>query len=1130
MRGDVISEKLNRFIRKYYKNQLIKGGIYSFIALVSFFLLLNLIEYFGYNSSLVRSILFYLFLIIAILILYFLIIIPLLRLFNLKKNLSHKDAARIIGEHFPQIDDKLLNLLQLKDISLDEPSEILEASIEQKTKELSPIAFVKAIDFKKNKKYVKWIFVVVLLTIVLSLVFPNFLSEPTKRYIFYDKYFEKPSPFSFVLLNKNLKVLKNEDIEILVQIKGDYLVEEVDIVIEGNIFTMQKEKKDLFSYKIKNIQKNSYFFFQASGFESKKYKIEVNPKPILRSLKYRIIPPSYTNIPPSQYADLTNLTIPKGSVVFWKAVTSTTKEVFFSFNDKQEVFNPDNNDVVEFSKKILSSFSYNITTKNDYTTFNDSIEFSISIIEDNYPFISVIKKQDSLFSDMVYFWGNIKDDYGFSRLEFHIQKNTSSISDKDNRENEIKINIPINKGENIQEFYYAYNLNNLDIAQGEKANYYFEIWDNDLINGNKATRSSVFTFEKPSKESIDSLISKNSSQIKSSTSGNMNQLKQIQKEIEDINKRMLDKKEVSWQDKKELNSLIEKQEQVKKILDELSQKIKENNRLDERISSQKSEEIINREKELEKLYEELSKQIDEEFKKLLDENIKKEDIKNILDKLQSNNKHLEKELDRALEMFKRLEVEKKMEETINKLNSLSKEQKELSKKTKEKGDKDSLLKEQEKINKEFEDIKKDIKDIKQKAEKLEETQKIEENKEKQDSISALQKDIQKQLEKNQNNKASQNQNKAADKMEEMANSLSSQMEENNQEQLAEDVNEVRQLLKNLIKLSFSQEELIDKVRQTSVTDPLYQDIINKQNIIKNQFKQISDSLFAMSKRQPQIGSVVNKEVNSIEEQIGLSLDKLLKYNQGFYNTYKNTQASTNQQYSMTAMNNLSLLLAESLDKMQNNLKSMMKSKGKSKSNSQNSCPSPGNTQSKSQNLKDIGKMQEALNKEMERLKKELDKQKGKNKGSGTIGEGAQINEELVKMAAQQEMIRKLMEQYAKELKEKQGKGSREVDNFIKQMEQTEKDIVNKAINNQTLMRQKNILTRMLEHEKAQKEKEKDNKRESKEGKEIFEENKKAIEEFKKIKNKEIDTFKEVPAEFSPLYKEKTNDFFYNFGS
>jgi len=922
-------------------------------------------------------------------------------------------------------------------------------------------------------------------------------------------------------LTKNLTVLQHGDIDIRVKIEGDMFVDNVNIVINKQIYQMKKEKKDIFSYSVKQLQNTVDFHFESSDVTSKEFTIEVLPKPIILDLQAIITYPSYTGMKSQVYTNVSNFSVPKGSTIEWKAVTRDTKKFIFDYNGKQDIFSPDKNGRLSFAKRILGNLNYQIYTKNNYTTFSDSLQFSVTSIPDLSPQIAVIEQKDSLFAERIYFRGQIKDDYGFSKLEFHIERYRKGGTEK----TITRVQVPFSKLEKAQEFYYYYDLASQELNPGDRVVYYFEIWDNDGVDGAKSTRSSSFSIEVPTMEEIEQKQEKTSSEIKKETDQSIGELKKIQEEIKELNKKMLEKKELDWQDKKQIEALKQKQEQIKNSLEQISKKIQENNSLDQRYKTQ-NEEILKKQKELEKLYNEVAKNMFDELNKLMKENVNKEDLKEALDKIKMDNEDLEKQLDRNLEMYKRLEVDKKMQETIDNLNKTAQEQKKLSQETSmNPKDNKALQEKQSQLNKKFEDIKKDIQELQKKASALEEPQNIKRDKEKENSISKDQNNAQKQMEQKKNKEASKSQKSASEKMEEMAQDIEDQKDQNEQEQMAEDAQEVRQILKNLVKLSFMQEDIMKKVKTTSVTDPSYQKLINSQNKIKNDMKMISDSLFSMSKRQPQISSAINKELTSIDNQIGNSIDALLQYNQGIYGSFKNTGAATYQQYSMTSMNNLSLMLAESLDKMQQNMKSNSKSKSDSKGKPKSQCnnPKPG-----SKSPKNMREMQEALNKEMERLKKELEGQKKGQTGKPKIGENAKMNEELARMAAQQEMIRKMMQQYSEQLKQEGGQSTGELENLMRQMEQTETDIVNKAINQQTINRQSNILTRMLQHEKAQKKQDQEERRESTEGKDLINNSNNQFLEFNKLKNRELELFKQIPPVFSPYYKEKVNDFFYKF--
>jgi len=349
--------------------------------------------------------------------------------------------------------------------------------------------------------------------------------------------------------------------------------------------------------------------------------------------------------------------------------------------------------------------------------------------------------------------------------------------------------------------------------------------------------------------------------------------------------------------------------------------------------------------------------------------------------------------------------------------------------------------------------------------------------------------------------------------------------------LAEDAEEVRQLLKNLVQLSFNQEELISDVNTIYIQDPKYQTIIARQNRIKDDFRNVEDSLRAMAKRQLKVASAITKNVAEVNSNVSRTLNGLLDMNQSFYGNYKNTNASRSMQYSMTSLNNLALVLAESLDQMQNQMRqnSQKKKSGqcKNKGKSGSQCNNPGKGKPSAKSMK---QMQQELNKQMEALKKQLDKQGNQKNGRHQIGQGQSVSEEFAKMAAQQEMIRRMMQEYGQELKQGDAGNSKlakEIDQMMKQMEQTETDLVNRTITQQTIKRQQQIMTRLLEHEKAEMQREKEERRESHEAGDLYSQPSAAeLEKYNKQQKSMEDQLRTVPPTLSPYYREMVNDYFY----
>ena len=101
----LLINKLDEFIRKYYKNELLKGCIYFVGLFVFVYLSVAVFEYFGNFGIGVRTFLYYFLLISGIAILIRWIIIPVLKLNRLGKTISHETASQIIGNHFQEVKD-----------------------------------------------------------------------------------------------------------------------------------------------------------------------------------------------------------------------------------------------------------------------------------------------------------------------------------------------------------------------------------------------------------------------------------------------------------------------------------------------------------------------------------------------------------------------------------------------------------------------------------------------------------------------------------------------------------------------------------------------------------------------------------------------------------------------------------------------------------------------------------------------------------------------------------------------------------------------------------------------------------------------------------------------------------------
>jgi len=310
-------------------------------------------------------------------------------------------------------------------------------------------------------------------------------------------------------------------------------------------------------------------------------------------------------------------------------------------------------------------------------------------------------------------------------------------------------------------------------------------------------------------------------------------------------------------------------------------------------------------------------------------------------------------------------------------------------------------------------------------------------------------------------------------------------------------------LKNLVNSSFAQEDVMQTLKTTNTTDPNYITLAQKQKDIKDNLKTAEDSLYALSRRIPQIQSTVNTEVTSINDHITQSLQNL--------GDRQTPEAVSNQQYAMTSMNNLALMLSEALEQLQNEMKNAKGGQGKSKK----------------QSLSGLAKMQEQLNQNMQKAREQMQKEGNSPKQGqqGQQGQNGGMSEQLAKMAREQQTIREMLQQYNQDENKDGSGGTGNLDKISQQMEQNERDLVNRRITDEALKRQQQIQSRLLEADKAEQQREQDEQRESHAGKDIPPGYIKALQDYQQVKAKQTEQIRTVSPALNLYFKQKINYYF-----
>ncbi|MCD4731617.1 MAG: hypothetical protein K8R74_13515, partial [Bacteroidales bacterium] len=584
-----------------------------------------------------------------------------MKLFKIGNRISNKQAAEIIGDHFSNIRDKLLNTLQLKELTEKQTSniELINAGIDQKISELKPVPFVKAVDFATNKKYLKYALPPLFILIILLLASPKILTEPTNRLVRHNLHFEEKFPFTISILNDNLEVIQYEDLKLEVKISGDEIPESVFLETGNNRIKLIKENPVNFSHTFINVQNSTTFKLTVDKYKSDVYEVIVLPKPIMLDFEISLDYPAYTGKKDEVIIKNGDLSIPLGTNIGWTFYTRNTDEIRLEFQDRNIKLNPNESNIFKYDNTFSESQQYMINSSNEFLKNVDSLTYTINIVPDLFPAILVEEYQDSVYDGRLYFRGAIKDDYGFDLLTFNCKVKDFDKHDENSYVDSLSIVYHVNP----QQFFHFYDLADLKLNAGNTVEYYFEVWDNDRIHGSKSARSQIMSYRIPSIKEINEQTEEKNKFIKDEMDNAIKEAKQLQKEIEQLSKKMVDQKELNWEDKQQIQALLEKQKELQNKLESIK-KENEKKALKEQQYKEINEELLEKQKQLEELFEKLMQneelnKLFEELQKLMDE-VDKDKVSEMLEKMQMSAEEMEKMLDRNLELFKQFEFESKL--------------------------------------------------------------------------------------------------------------------------------------------------------------------------------------------------------------------------------------------------------------------------------------------------------------------------------------------------------------------------------------------------------------------------------------------------------------------------------------
>lgn len=1079
-------DKLNSYIRKFYFYQLIRGLILFILLSLTYFSLIASLEYFSFFDPDIKFVILLVTIFLVCFILVYFLVLPVLKLIGIGKRITYYDVSEELTRTYPQIKDKLINIIELgKEADTTYSLELKRASIDQKIDELKIFRFNDAIRFKDLKVVFGVLLIVVFAFSLAFIKWPEFFKDSSVRLVHFQQKFVKPAPFVFHLVTQKLDVEMGETVELEVICEGKEVPETVYVNAGGNSFLMAKSG-DAFKYKLENVNSSMSFYFTDKKYLSDVYRLTVLKKPFISSFSVEVQPPAYTNLSVENYQNIGDLKIAAGSVVRWKFKTVDTDSLLLVFNDSTKLEGKKEGDVFEVSRSFTEDSEYHVFIKNSRIRDENGMVYRIQTVGDLYPEIKIVQMSDSTDFRVFHFKGNIVDDYGFHQLFFNVK-----VADRDTL-----FEIPVTPFLLNQDFYYSANFEDFRNF-GKSVNYYFSVFDNDFINHFKRTISETFTFTFPDYQDILAKENSDQSSIDQLFRKSSKLTEEIQQEFKNFKMKQIDSNVSDWEKFQTVKDIMNKKNALENTLEQIKQQNRDANNFLNSFSEEKSD-ILKKQEQIEELIKDV---FNDELKKLFDEfnelakQFDSRKFEQLAEQMDFRLDDLSNQLDKNLQLLKKLKVEQKVDRVLDEINKLAEEEKTHLDNLDKRSDLDDLSEAEKENLSHFENLEKDYEGALELNKSLEKPINLLDFEREFSDVKENFKRVIDESEKGNKRKTSSGLEENRKSLEQLSFAMDQMMKNTRNKQNQENIEDVRQILENLLSISFDQERILEMMSKVDFNNPIVNELKIKQLNLGSQVEFVKDSLEALAKRTPEIGSVVNKEMLALENSISSSLKVLDDGSIGSSRIY--------QQYGITAANNLALFLSEALENLRDQEKNSMEGEGESeKTRGKNSKPS----------LKNMKESQASIKEQLQQMIDQMKK-----------GEMRKMSKAIGQTLAQQEM----MQQMIRELLNSGSVGSKAGEQLKMAdllLEQSRKDLINKNITSDLIQRQNLILSKLLDAEKSEIERDEEDKRESKTALDVRKNNPEGYFQYNnKLKNDQ-ELIRRNSYKLRSFYEQKYNNF------
>ena len=1102
---------------------------------------------------------------------------PIGQLLGLVDRPSEEDVARSIGKKYPEVSDRLLNLLQLAQGRRSHaPEPMIDRAVEHLGSEVDPVPFEEVETFDRARTAARLASLPVVAVLAFLLAAPSTFLDASHRLLTPTTHYQRPAPFQLSVQPGDAQLVKGDSLQITVRATGATPPAVTLALRSGNetgteTVTVRADRPGVYTHVVSGVRQTTEYRVEAQPVRTRWYRAEVLPRPLVRSLQVTLDPPAYTGLPErtldANVGDVTGL--PGTSVeVSTRLGGPAVDSAALAFEDGSVVPMRTSGAMATASFRLSDEGSYRVQLRStDGVPNRDPIRYQLSLRADARPSVAFLSPEQSaaLQEDLAAELRlRLSDDFGFSRMQLFYRLAEQRFGS--GQESFSSMDLPLEEPRAVdQQVVYDWLLaqdSGLDLVPGDVVEYYVKVWDNDAIAGFKSATTRRQTLRLPSLAEKYEALDKEQSAVEEQMENLKDESESVDRQFDNLRDELRRKQQADWEDQRQLDQIRKKQQQVEKGVEELSRKMQE-------LTRQMQQENLTSPETAQK-YEELQRVIEEidspELQKALEnlqksmQNMDLRQMQKSMENFEFNEEQYRQRLQRSLDLFKQIKAQQKLEEMSKRLGDLSQLEERLAEETrkrekqspekqspgeertgeeageddaspeespaeetaaentedardadapdsetdaserdssagdpsetessegersdvegseddpaesKETGDPNAAegdasktsdssesespesresdstapsgaanpdladeqqraAEEMRKIMKEMQKLSDEMKDVR--SAPHQQMQQMQEQMQQRDLPKQMQQNSE-QLRQNQLQEAREGQQQMQQQLQQMQQSMQQMQQGMQGQQMQINMAGLRSALENTLRLSKDQEDLRGTVNDLSRDSPALRPLAQDQQDLVSGLETVGDSLQSLARNIPQMSRTVQEETGSALREMKEATESLSEREAG--------PASGHQKGSMMHLNELALLLSDLMDQMQNG----------------SGSGSGMSMQQMMQQLQNMTGDQQKLNQQIQQFLNDVQ------------GNRLSVDqkERLEQLSRQQQEIQKELQQLSQESEGTDNEVLGDLNRIAEQMEETIRELQQGTQNRETLERQRQILTRMLQAQKS----------------------------------------------------------------